>query len=113
MENIIVNNKIETVGSDKNIVDIIKENCGYEFADFIEQRLNKPIEISQNLIDKILSESDYYTYEKSLDNHNCIFNDILDECENQIEYIQDSKRIDKQKLCGSFNKILNIVSEEI
>ena len=113
MENIIVNNKIETVGSDRDILEIIRENCGYEFADFMEQRLDAPIEISQNLREQIISESDYYSYEQSLDEHNCIFNDILDECEKQVEYIEDSKRINKQILYESFNKILDIVKNEI
>ena len=113
MENISINGTIETVANDRDIVDIIRNTCGGDFADFVEQRLYRPLEISQELREQIISESDYYSYEASLDAHNCVFNDILEECENQIDYIEESKRTDKQKLWESFHKIVKIVQSEI
>ena len=113
MENISINGTIETIASDRDITDIIRNTCGGDFANFIEQRLYRPLEISQELREQIISESDYYSYEASLDNHNCVFNDILEECKTQIDYIEESKRIDKQKLFESFGKIIKIVQSEI
>ena len=113
MENIIINGQIETIGSDRDIVDIIRNACGNDFARFMEERLYKPMEISQGLKERIFAESDYYSYEAILDSHNCTFNDILEECENQIEYIEECKRIDKNKLLESFEKIIELVQSEI
>lgn len=113
MENISINGTIETIANDRDIVDIIRNICGGDFANYIEQRLYRPLEISQELREQIISESDYYSYEASLDSHNCVFNDILEECENQIDYIEESKRIDKVKLLESFERIAEIVQSEI
>lgn len=113
MENISINGTVETIGNDRDIIDIIRNIGGNDFARFIEQRLYKPLEISQELREQIFSESDYYSYESSLDSHNCLFNDILEECESQIDYIKESKRIDKQKLFESFNKIARMIQSEI
>ena len=113
MENISINGTIETVANDRDIVDIIRNTCGSDFAQFIEQRLYRPLEISQELREQIFAESDYYSYEASLDSHNCVFNDILEECEIQVDYIKESKRIDKYKLLESFEKIAEIVQSEI
>jgi hypothetical protein len=113
MENISINGTIETIGNDRDIVDIIRNIGGDDFASFVEQRLYRPLEISQELREQIISESDYYSYEASLDSHNCVFNDVLEECENQIEYIKEGKRIDKNKLLESFEKIAEIIQSEI
>ena len=113
MENISINGTVETIGNDRDIIDIIRNNCGSDFARFMEERLYKPMEISQELREQIFAESDYYSYEASLDSHNCTFNDILEECENQIEYIEETKRIDKNKLLESFEKITELVQSEI
>jgi hypothetical protein len=42
-----------------------------------------------------------------------VFNDVLEECEKQVEYIEESKRIDKNKLLESFERIIKIVQSEI
>ena len=101
MNNVYVNGRIETIGSDRDIVDIIRENCGSDFADFMEYRLNH-MELSNEQKEEILRNSDYYSYEASLDDWNCCGNDIVEECEKQIEYIENSKRINKDVLYNSF-----------
>ena len=113
MENISINGMVETIGNDRDIVDIIRNNCGNDFARFMEERLCKPLEISQELRERIFAESDYYAYEASLDSHTFTFNDILDECNKQIEYIKEAKRIDKYRLLESFENIINFVQSEI
>ena len=40
MNNVYVNGRIETIGSDRDIVDIIRECCGDDFASYVENRLN-------------------------------------------------------------------------
>lgn len=115
MENVYVNGKIETIGSDRHIVDIIRQCCGDDFATLIDNRLNIPLEqnITSELIETCLQRTDFYSYEASLDNWNCVANDVLDECEKQIKYIEESKRIDKNKLYDSFREIARMIRSEI
>ena len=115
MENVIVNGKIETIGSNRDIVDIIRECCGDDFATLIDNRLNIPLEqnITPELIETCLRRTDFYSYEASLDSWNCVGNDVLDECEKQIEYIEESKRIDKTKLYDSFVEIAKMIRSEL
>lgn len=108
MKNVYVNGNVETIGSDRDIIDIIRENCGSDFADFIEYRLSN-MEISKEQEEEILRNSDYYSYEASLDDWNCCGNDIVEECEKQMEYIENSKRINKEVLYNSFITIVKRV----
>jgi len=115
MENVIVNGRIEIIGSDRDIIDVIKECCGNDFATLIDNRLNTPLEqnITPELIETCLQRTDFYSYEASLDNWNCIANDVLDECEKQIKYIEEAKRIDKNKLYDSFREIARMIRNEL
>ena len=108
MRNIYVNGSVETIGNDRDIIDIIRENCGSDFADFMEYRLNH-MELSNEQKEEILRNSDYYSYEESLDDWNFCGNDIVEECEKQMEYIENSKRINKEVLYNSFKTIVNRV----
>lgn len=108
MENVYVNGNVETIGSDRDIIDIIRENCGSDFADFMEYRLNH-MEISEEQKEDILRNSDYYSYEASLEDWNFCGNDVIEECEKQIEYIEKSKRINKEVLYNSFINIVKRV----
>ena len=108
MNNVYVNGRIETIANDRDIVDIIRECCGDDFANFIEYRLNH-MELSNEQKEEILRNSDYYSYEESLDDWNFCGNDIVEECEKQMEYIENSKRINKEMLYNSFKTIVNRV----
>ena len=108
MNNVYVNGRIETIANDRDIIDIIRDNCGSDFANFIEYRLNH-MELSNEQKEEILRNSDYYSYEASLDAWNFAGNDIIEECEKQIEYIENSKRINKDVLYNSFITIVKRV----
>ena len=108
MNNVYVNGRIETIANDRDIIDIIRECCGDDFADFMEYRLNH-MELSNEQKEEILRNSDYYSYEESLDDWNFCGNDIIEECEKQMEYIENSKRINKEVLYNSFKTIVNRV----
>ena len=56
--------------------------------------------------EEVLRNSDYYSYEESLDDWNFCGNDIIEECEKQMEYIENSKRINKEVLYNSFLTII-------
>ena len=108
MRNIYVNGSVETIGNDRDIIDIIRDNCGSDFANFMEYRLNH-MELSNEQKEEILRNSDYYSYEESLDDWNFCGNDIIEECEKQMEYIENSKRINKEVLYNSFLTIVKRV----
>ena len=108
MNNVYVNGRIETIANDRDIVDIIRECCGDDFANYVENRLNCR-ELTAEEKRQVLENSDYYSYESSLDAWNCAGNDIIEECEKQIEYIDNSKRINKDVLYNSFITIIKRV----
>ena len=108
MRNIYVNGSVETIGNDRDIIDIIRDNCGSDFADFMEYRLNH-MELSNEQKEEILRNSDYYSYELSLDAWNCAGNDIIEECEKQIEYMEEAKRMNKDTLYNAFVDIRKMI----
>ena len=122
MDNIIVNGRLETIGSDKDIIDIIRESCGNDFAKYVEERfcfdLTDLNQLYLRLDDKecekiesdILSQTDYHNYESTLDEWNCVGNDIIKECDKQIDYIKTAKRVDKNKLWESFKEVKRILN---
>ena len=108
MNNVYVNGRIETIANDRDIVDIIRECCGDDFASYVENRLNCR-ELTEEEIKQVLENSDYYSYEASLDDWNCCGNDIIEECEKQIEYMEEAKRINKDTLYNAFVDIRKMI----
>ena len=108
MNNVYVNGRIETIANDRDIVDIIRECCGDDFASYVENRLNCR-ELTAEEKRQVLENSDYYSYEASLDDWNCCGNDIVEECEKQIEYIEEAKRINKDTLYNAFVDIRKMI----
>jgi len=108
MNNVYVNGRIETIANDRDIVDIIRECCGDDFASYVENRLNCR-ELTEEEIKQVLENSDYYSYEASLDAWNCCGNDIVEECEKQIEYMEEAKRINKDTLYNAFVDIRKMI----
>ena len=108
MNNVYVNGRIETIANDRDIVDIIRECCGDDFASYVENRLNCR-ELTEEEKRQVLENSDYYSYEASLDAWNCVGNDIVEECEKQIEYMEEAKRINKDTLYNAFVDIRKMI----
>lgn len=122
MDNVLVNGRLEIIGSDRDIIDIIRESCGNDFANYIEERfcfdLTDLNQLYLRLSDKecekleadVLNQTDYHNYESTLDEWNCAGNDIVEECDKQINYIETAKRVDKNKLWESFKEIKRILN---
>lgn len=108
MNNVYVNGRIETIANDRDIVDIVREWCGDEFASFLEERL-RCRELTDDEVKEVLQNSDYYSYEASLDAWNCAGYDIIEECEKQIDYMDDAKRVNKDRLYSAFLNIKKII----
>ena len=112
MNNVYVNGRIETIANDRDIVDIIRECCGDDFASYVENRLNCR-ELTAEEKRQVLENSDYYSYESSLDAWNCVGNDIVEECEKQIEYMEEAKRVNKDRLYNAFLNIRKIIQNNL
>ena len=108
-----VNNELEMIGNDRDILDVIEKNCGIDFRYEVENRLNKPTEITNELIEEVLESNDFYSHINKLDDNDCAFNDILVECENQLEYIENAKNISRDELQSGFELIADIVNKQI
>ena len=108
MNNVYVNGRIETIANDHDIVDIIRECCGDDFANYVENRLNCR-ELTAEEKRQVSENSDYYSYEASLDAWNFCGNDIIEECEKQMEYIEEAKRINKDTLYNAFVDIRKMI----
>lgn len=71
----------------------------------MQKRLNGEREYIPEEIESVLKQTDYYSYVAELvDNWNCIGNDVIDECEEQIDYIENTKRINKETIRKGFEK---------
>ena len=66
-------------------------------------------ELTEEEIKQVLENSDYYSYEASLDDWNFCGNDIIEECEKQIEYMEEAKRINKDTLYNAFVDIRKMI----
>ena len=83
MTNVSVNGKIVTIGREKDIFEIIEEYCGYDFARVVQDKLLCR-ELTLEERGQVLKESDYYNYEASLGDWNCVENDVIEECESRL-----------------------------
>lgn len=110
MRLIAIKDTVEVIDSDRDIIDIIRLYCGSDFASFVEYRLNHT-EVSDEQREEILKDSDFYSYEASLDEWNCCGNDIIEECESQLQYIEESKRIDRNRIDKSFRNIQRMIHQ--
>lgn len=104
MDNVYVNGNMEIVASDRDIVDIVREHCGDDFADVLEERLSYR-ELTEEEIEEVLESSDFYVYESSLlDEWNDVGCEVTKLCEVAIGYIEDTK----DKLL-SINSLVNSI----
>jgi hypothetical protein len=94
-------NGVRTVCSQEDLYDIVDEMCGEEVSSYIRNNFETSVDrIFQNpdLVDEILERTDYFSYESSLDEHNSTFCEIRDITDDMMVYLQDAKKLDRNKL---------------
>jgi len=80
----------------KNLItNRLGSDVGYEIQELIEQADYTSRKV----------ETDLDSYESSLESWNCAGNDILDIIDNLKSYISDAKKIDRDKLLSSLERI--------
>ena len=103
-----VNGKCEYIFDMSKLIDVIRDNMGYDTANLIE----KEAEDSNMLkyYEKMRFESDMESYEGTLENNTRAFQDISELISNFEDKIEDRKMIavkDVNKLLEQINEIVN------
>lgn len=104
-------NTVEVVTDLKDIEDITRSKLGNDIADIIADNLQDNAKEKEYA--RLKHDSDMISYESSLESNSTAFIDILEEVNKMQEYIQDSKRIDRNKILEVFNSIEKIINNQI
>ena len=106
-----VNNKNVCILNDDDIVYHIEQNCGYELAGMMEERL--VMDDYETKLAREKSCTDEEAYLSQLESIECCLRDILEEAEKQQEYLEESKKIDRNKIYQSLDRIIQMINNEI
>lgn len=112
MKNIqLLNGQNAIVGSQEDIIYEIREHMGCEFADYISEFLD--IKVQESAWEQKALRQEMRTYEGSLESIDNVLRDSVEELEELMEYINDSKRINKEKIYSKINEICKNLKEEL
>ena len=106
-----VNNENVVVLNDNDIVYHIEQNCGYELAGILKDRL--VIDDYETKLARERSMTDEESYCAQLESMGCCLRDILDEVEKQQEYLEESKKINRDTIYQSMDRIIQMINNEI
>ena len=106
-----VNNENVCILNDNDIIYQIDKNCGYELAGMMEERL--VIDDYETKLAREKSCTDEEAYLGQLESIECCLRDILEEVEKQQEYLEESKKIDRNKIYQSLDIIIQMINNEI
>ena len=106
-----VNNENVVVLNDNDIIYQIEKNCGYELAGIMEERL--VIDDYETKLAREKSCTDEEAYLGQLESIECCLLDILDEVEKQQEYLKESKKINRDTIYQSMDRIIQMINNEI
>ena len=106
-----VNNENVCILNDNDIIYHIEQNCGYELAEMLKNRL--VIDDYETKLAREKSMTDEESYCAQVESMGCCLRDILDEVEKQKEYLEDAKKIDRTKIYQSMDRIIKMINNEI
>lgn len=107
---IYVNNESHIIMNDSDIVEIVDQYCGHELSQIIGSKM---VFDEKKLLAEAKARTDEESYLASLESAECCLRDILDIAEKGIEYMEDSKRINKDKIYEMFQGIIKAIGNEI
>ena len=105
MQVIEVNRKNLIVGSNNDIIDIIRERCGDELADLVSKKLSRGD--SDEVYAKEALQTDLRSYESEIENDIDTFNLLQDQVNVLKEYV--SGKYKNKELRGFIETISNTV----
>ena len=106
-----VNNENVVVLNDDDIIYQIEQNCGYELAEILKDRL--VIDDYETKLAREKSCTDEESFCAQLESVECCLRDILEEVEKQQEYLKESKKISRDKIYQSLDRIIQMINNEI
>ena len=111
MDVIYVNDESHIIMSDSDIVEIVDQYCGHELSQIVG---NKMVDIDEKkLLAAEKARTDEESYLASLESAECCLRDILEITEGISKYIEDSKRINKDKIWDKMQEIIKLIGNEI
>ena len=93
-----------TVFNKHDLTDTVRSYISDDFADYIDNNFRDYD--SEEELDKMYFESDYYNLEMSLDQMHCVLEDIVTSC-NTIKGLLSEKRLNKEKLAKIVQEMYN------
>ena len=108
---IYVNNESHIIMNDSDIVEIVDQCCGHELSQIIGSKMADIDEKKLLAVEK--AKTDEESYLASLESAECCLRDILEITEGISKYIEDSKRINKDKIWDKMQEIIKLIGNEI
>ena len=108
---IYVNDESHIIMNDSDIIGIVDQYCGYELSQIIGSKIVDIDEKKLLAVEK--AKTDEESYLSSLESAECCLRDILDIVEEMSGYIEDSKRINKDKIWSKMQEIIKLIGNEI
>lgn len=95
-----------TLLDDRDLCQVIDRYVGREVAEYVAEKIS-----DRNIAEykaELEVDTDLRSYEQSCENWHTLVQDKSEELEEIIQYMEESKRIDKQKI---YNKLVSIVRD--
>lgn len=108
---ISINGRNECILNDNDIIYHIEQNCGYELAAMLKNRL--VVDDYETKLAREKSMTDEESYCAQLESMGCCLRDILEEAEKQQEYLENEKKINRTKIYQSMDRIIKMINNEI
>ena len=112
MENIVLNSgQTVLIGSNKDIVEAIETHCSYELASLISSKM---VDVDkEKLYAQERAQTDADSYLSDLENIQGCLRDVLELIEGLMDYMKDTKRVDKDKIYLRLIEIEKIIENEL
>lgn len=111
MDIIQVNNNTYMIRNDADLVDAINQECGYELSRLVEQKLDSA-SYEEQLAEKQFN-SDFFAYESQVESLGFCLQDVLQSVEELINYVDDSKKINRTVITDKLRYIKRLINSEI
>lgn len=100
-----------SIFDDKDIHETIEQYIGKEFADYVQDCISE--QDAEMYEAELRFNSDLRSYEQSCENWHNLMLDTSDKLDEIIHYMEDSKRINKDKIYSRLLEITNTLGGEL
>lgn len=112
MENIILNNgKTVQIFSNKDIIEVIQDNCSYELGNIIAEKI-EDID-SEKLYAEHRAMTDADSFLSDLEEKECCLTEVLESIQSLKKYMNESKKTNKDKIYEKLNNVIKLIENEL